>query len=110
VLLFWVTEIIPHFVGAHIGLLVNVTVSRDSLLPGFPREITTYIDFKFYGSMYRKIRFLTPNILLFFWLSYLTCRISDNAKEYFDCPTVGENVYRCRTAINRPLIGRNRRR
>jgi hypothetical protein len=39
----------------------------------------------------------------------LTYGISDNANEYFDCPTVGENIYRSRTAINQPLTGRNRR-
>lgn len=105
---FWVTEILPHFVGAHIGLLVNVTVSRGSLLAGFPQDITTFIDFKFYGSMSRKVRFLTPNVFFFFLLSYQTYGICDNANEYSDCPTVGETIYRCRTAVNRPLMGRNR--
>ena len=84
-LLFWVTEIIPHFVGAHIGLLVNVTVSRDSLLPGFPRDSTTFIDFKIHDSIPGKIRYVTPNVFFFcFLLSFLTYGISENAKEYFD--------------------------
>lgn len=63
---FWVTEIIPHFVGAHIILVVHVTMSRDSLLTGFSRDSTTFIDFKIYGSMSRKIRFVTPNVSFFF--------------------------------------------
>jgi hypothetical protein len=37
-------------------------------------------------------------------------RFSDNMYENFDFPTVGENVFRNRKAINRPLAGRNRRR
>jgi hypothetical protein len=35
--------------------------------------------------------------------------VTDNAYQYFDFPTVRENMYRSRTAINRPLTGRNRR-
>ena len=37
-------------------------------------------------------------------------RFSDNMYENFDFPTLGENLYRNRKFINRPLTGRNRRR
>jgi len=35
--------------------------------------------------------------------------ISANAKENFDFPTVGENIYRSIMAIKQPLTGRNGR-
>ena len=35
--------------------------------------------------------------------------ISVNAKENFDFPTVGENIYRSTMAIKQPLTGMNRR-
>jgi hypothetical protein len=41
--------------------------------------------------------------------SYKNNNISANAKENFDFPTAGENIYRSIMAINQPLAGRNKK-
>jgi hypothetical protein len=54
----------------------------------------------------QKNRFGTPNVPGFSKSQKYV--FSDTAYGHFDSPKVGENVYRIRTATNRPLTGRNR--
>jgi hypothetical protein len=47
-----------------------------------------------------------------FWIStnHRKYEIAENALEYFDFPTVGNNIYSIMTAIGHLLTERNRRR
>jgi len=36
-------------------------------------------------------------------------KISDNAYEHFDFPTVNRSMYKCRTDINQPLTRKNKK-
>jgi hypothetical protein len=59
------------------------------------------------GPVSCRVRFGTPTAQGF--SESIKYYISKNTYEHFYFPTMGEDIYRSRTAINRPLTGRNRR-
>jgi len=79
----------------------NRVVRRDSICPGFSETFPVLWVLKSRLSVSHKIRFGTPKFP--FFTSHKSKIFFDTPYEHFDFSEVEDNVYRSRTAFNRPV-------